>query len=867
MDQDYSDYLPSMFNSEKEFMNEIDDVLNLSTDVLKDWKSRDNAIKRIGGIILGNYGQDPTFIKFLNSKITNNVIIQMNDLRSTIMKEACRLVCFIAETYKNVYEPGALLIFSPSGVFKLISSANKVITDSGSHCANVVIRNVESAKLIPKLVEQMKSKNATTRLRASQNFLYILAEYDKSMILDKNIQILEEFLIISGKDAAPEVRNCSKKMFVKYNELYPKRTGSLLNQLDHGIQKAIVEEMKKNKENALSLNMKSNSDKTNKSVPFLSSSMKEKDGKEDKVGVNLFKMSGNAMSGLKLDQIYEKQNSNNKQENVKTTDTPEMKKNFPKFFSPQNPSNKEGISLKKKLSSNNNDSQTTIGSYECRPFRSSPKKVEHNDIEELLKSLLSDLNDKNVCSIFEKIVSIFNEIFCNIESVSNPTLRLLVNSILDNISCPKKAISHQVLTVLQNFVEQLPEVFSIVDIEKITKLLIAKIAHDESEISKKATSVFLQMKKKFNSTLLIQPTIELVSNDTPDEILAVCLEILNILIEGSVDIFSKDFLISQLFEKLFRISSEKQKNKEILTVILNLFETIFNKSQNNFLISFLSMNNINAKKELLSLFEIYKKNIADYIVTNQNQSSNTESLKKGKEKVNISQENSSNKKVLKQQIKFFPENYENELIKPVNKEFLSRVNTFDSVSFYNYLNSDSKNIISFLISLFKIREEEVSSALEHIVYILNNKPVSFSDNLDLLMNRLNFIYDNFPQYYELINQSFNSIASNIDGRIYLKLINRYINKSNQAIIQIILSSLNTSFNQLDKTTILELLPSFIECLFTSLNHSKTEIRKITVFCIVDLYFIVGDEFEYYINQLNMSQKNLINIYINKRNKK
>lgn len=866
MDQDYTDYIPATFNSEKEFLNEIEDISNSLTDVVKDWKSRDNAIKRIGGIILGNFGQDPNFIKFLNSKITNNIIIQMNDLRSTIMKEACRLVCFIAETYKNIYEPGALLIFTTSGVFKLISSANKVITDSGSQCANVIIRNVESAKLIPKLVEQMKSKNATTRLRASQNFLHIVTDYDKTQILDKNIQIIEEFLIISSKDAAPEVRNCSKRLFVRYNELYPKRTATILNQLDHGIQKAVIEEMKKNKENSLSLNSKSNSDKTNKSIPFLSSSIKEKGPNDDKVGVNLFKMSGNVISGPKLDQIYEKQTINNiKQETNKTHDTPEMKKNFPKFFSPQNPSTKEGITFKKKLSSNNNDSQTTVGSFDLKLNKSSPKKVEYNDIEELLKSLLSDLNDKNVCSTFEKIVSIFNEIYCNIESVSNSTLRLLVSSILNYISSPKKLISNQILTVLQNFVEQLPEVFSIDDIEKITKLLISKIAYDESDISKKATSVFLQMKKKFNSSLLIQPTIELISNDTPDDILAVCLEILNILLEGSVDVISKDYLISQLFERLYKISSEKNKNKEITSIIFNLFDNIFNKSQNNFLVSFLSINDNNVKKGLLSLFELHKKNIANFILNNQNTSK--DNINRLKEKAYNNEESKINKKILKNQIKFFPENYENDLIKPVNKEFLSRVNTFDSNSFCNYLNSDSKNIISFLISLFKIREEEVSSALEHIVYILNNKPVSFLDNLDLLINRLIFIYDNFPQYFELINQSFNSIASNIDGRIYLKLINRYINKSNQAIIQIILTSLNTSFSQLDKDTLLELLPSFIECLFTSLNHSKTEIRKITVFCIVDLYFIIGEEFEYYINQLNISQKNLINIYINKRNKK
>ena len=227
----------------------------------------------------------------------------------------------------------------------------------------------------------------------------------------------------------------------------------------------------------------------------------------------------------------------------------------------------------------------------------------------------------------------------------------------------------------------------------------------------------------------------------------------------------------------------------------------------------------------------------------------------------------SNKVINKYQIRLFPENYENELLKPVNKEYLSRVNTFDSLSFFNYISVDTKNILAFLISLFKVKEEEVNSALEHIVYILTVKSSLFTDHLDLLLNRLIIIYETFPQFYELINQGFSLISSNLEGKIYLKMINRYMNKSNPAIIQIILNYLNLTFSRIDKKDLIELVPFFIESLFSSLNHAKTEIRKITVFCIVDLYFIIGDEFENYINQLNTSQKNLISIYINKRIKK
>ena len=338
---------------------------------------------------------------------------------------------------------------------------------------------------------------------------------------------------------------------------------------------------------------------------------------------------------------------------------------------------------------------------------------------------------------------------------------------------------------MNRFMEQLPELFSIDDIEQITKLVITNIANEDSDVSKKASTLFVLMKRKFNQSILIQPTIDFIDSKNSDNLLVVCLEIVNILLEGSVDIFSKEFCLSNIIEKFSNILTEKQRNKEISTKIMNLYELMYNRSQNNFLYSYLSITNTNVKKDILSLFEVYKKNIADFIITsNQGDHPIKSNLSKiAKDKIVLKESMTrSNKVINKYQIRLFPENYENELLKPVNKEYLSRVNTFDSLSFFNYISVDTKNILAFLISLFKIKEEEVNSALEHIVYILTVKSSLFTDHLDLLLNRLIIIYETFPQFYELINQGFSLISSNLEGKIYLKLINRYMNKSNPAII-------------------------------------------------------------------------------------
>ena len=200
------------------------------------------------------------------------------------------------------------------------------------------------------------------------------------------------------------------------------------------MQKAIFEEMKKPKEENNLVNIKANSHKVIKTNNFLSSSMKEKNDNEDKININLFKMSDN----FNIDKNQEKPIIKKCKKDMKQYDTPEMKKSFPKFFSPQKLSSKEGISLNIKLCSHNNDSQTTIGSNEGKESKFPEKKSselfkKHLSIEDLLKSQLENLNEKNICLNFEKILSNFNEIYSNIETVSNSTLRLLVEIILNNM--------------------------------------------------------------------------------------------------------------------------------------------------------------------------------------------------------------------------------------------------------------------------------------------------------------------------------------------------------------------------------------------------------------------------------------------------
>ena len=48
-----------------------------------------------------------------------------------------------------------------------------------------------------------------------------------------------------------------------------------------------------------------------------------------------------------------------------------------------------------------------------------------------------------------------------------------------------------------------------------------------------------------------------------------------------------------------------------------------------------------------------------------------------------------------------------------------------------------------------------------------------------------------------------------------------------------------------------------------LNHDKGEIRKYAVFCIVEIYKIIGNKFDIYMELLPKNQQNLIINFIQK----
>ena len=83
-----------------------------------------------------NFDNFPTlFLKF-----TGSLSVQLNDLRSAIVKEAANTIVLASSVLGDAFELCAERL--ADGLYRLISSGNKILAETGSDCFIEVIKSV-----------------------------------------------------------------------------------------------------------------------------------------------------------------------------------------------------------------------------------------------------------------------------------------------------------------------------------------------------------------------------------------------------------------------------------------------------------------------------------------------------------------------------------------------------------------------------------------------------------------------------------------------------------------------------------------------------------------------------------------------------
>ena len=171
-------------------------------------------------------------MKVLNSSMP----MQIRDLRSQIVREACITVAYLSTVLRNRMDHFAEIVLSP--LINLIQSSAKVMTTSGIVAIRFIIDHTHSVRLIPIVVNSLSSKSKEIRRHCCEFINQLLSAWDTHH-LDKHVSAFSTAIKKGITDADQEARVFARKAFWSFHSHFPTQANNLLESLDLKTQKLL----------------------------------------------------------------------------------------------------------------------------------------------------------------------------------------------------------------------------------------------------------------------------------------------------------------------------------------------------------------------------------------------------------------------------------------------------------------------------------------------------------------------------------------------------------------------------------------------------------------------------------------------------
>ncbi|KAF1879232.1 hypothetical protein Lal_00047906, partial [Lupinus albus] len=225
--------------SEKELIREIDKIVYTLVPE-KDWSIRIAAMQRIEGLVLGGAADFSCFHGLLK-QLVGPLSMQLSDRRSTIVKQACHLLCLLSKDLMGDFEACAEM-FIPV-LLKLVVITVLVIAESADNCIKTMLCNCKVARVLPRIADCAKNdRNAVLRARCCDYALLMLENWPDAPEIQRSVDLYEDMIRCCVSDAMSEVRSTARMCYRMFAKTWPERSRRLFSFFDPAIQRLINEE-------------------------------------------------------------------------------------------------------------------------------------------------------------------------------------------------------------------------------------------------------------------------------------------------------------------------------------------------------------------------------------------------------------------------------------------------------------------------------------------------------------------------------------------------------------------------------------------------------------------------------------------------
>ncbi|KAJ9547859.1 hypothetical protein OSB04_020402 [Centaurea solstitialis] len=230
---------PIKVYSEKELIREFEKIASILVPE-KDWSVRIGALQRVEGLVIGGATDYPCF-RGLLKQLVGPLSTQLEDRRSSIVKQACRLLNFLSKELLGDFEACAEM-FIPV-LFKLVVITVLVIAESADNCIKTMLRNCKVARILPRVADTAKhDRSAILRARCCEYALLILEYWADAPEIQRSADLYEDLIKCCVGDAMSEVRATARACYRMFSKTWPDRSRRLFSSFDPVIQRIINDE-------------------------------------------------------------------------------------------------------------------------------------------------------------------------------------------------------------------------------------------------------------------------------------------------------------------------------------------------------------------------------------------------------------------------------------------------------------------------------------------------------------------------------------------------------------------------------------------------------------------------------------------------
>ena len=471
-------------------------------------------------------------------------------------------------------------------------------------------------------------------------------------------------------------------------------------------------------------------------------------------------------------------------------------------------------------------------------------------------SMNNDINEK--LEIFQFIFNNFKDILNDHKNFSNNTLRQLINIHTDNMNGNDISLIEQLLKNLMRIIYYMCQILNNNDIQLIVKLLIEKINMGEKSISNLCYKLLDLIRKKGKIEDIYNGVFNSLEGNNI-KINEICYEYLAYLINRYGIIFETN----NYYERIFYLINNCNINSKRIGKLIG---ALYKNNSENFVKLYKEENNNNQKK------------IVSFIESN-----NLDFIQDLKEKIEINKINDTNNldKTINNKIKKIV------LESKINNNNNNSINTNNNITeeikinlengnvklFISYIENNINYLSSFIMILSNEKNPEFKYTKNYLnfTYALISNPKfkkEISQNMKILIQQIINILlmdNNDSVIVNSIKEILYILPIKICSEKYFKEISKYLNdKSDILLLQILLGSIK-NYIIYDKSKNLEKnINYFIDGILNLLDYQSSDIRKLSIYCCVEMYNILKDKFNIYFERISKNTQNIINQLIKKK---